>query len=66
VQHGQAGAAHPKALRRRGDLDWEARPARNRITVSDSRVGQAARDARSCTSFQVCRIDASGSPVNMS
>ena len=45
VQHGQAGAAHPQALRRRGDLDREAGQHADRVAVSDARGGQAARDA---------------------
>ena len=45
VQHRQAGAAHPQALRGRGDLDREAGQHADRVAVSDARGGQAARDA---------------------
>ncbi len=40
VQHGQAGAAHPDALRGRGDLDRGAGQHRDGVTVSDARRGQ--------------------------
>ncbi len=45
VQHGQAGAAHPEALRRRRDLHGNAGQHADRVAVSDARGGQAAGDA---------------------
>lgn len=47
VQHGQAGPAHPQGLRRGGDLHREAGQHPNNVTKTDTRGGQAARDATS-------------------
>ena len=68
VQHGQAGAAHPQALRGRGDLH---RAPASTPTASPWPTPAAAsppairRRARSCTSPQVCRTGSCGSPVTM-
>ena len=45
VQHRQAGAAHPQALRGRRDLDREAGQHADRVAVTDAGGGQAAGDA---------------------
>ena len=44
MQHGQAGAAHPDALRGRRDLDRGAGQHRYRVAMSDACGGQATRD----------------------
>ena len=42
VKHGQDGAAHPQALRRRRDLDGSARQHADSVAVTHSCGGQAA------------------------
>ena len=67
VQHRQARAAHPDCLGRRRDLDWRACQHRDRVTVTDAAAANppAMHLARWCTSDQVCRTGASGSPVTI-